>query len=85
MYPSTSPHEWTDAAKCGAVLGTRITSAGRARFATILHIPGPGDSLLIIEAFCTSCQRNVTIESDATAFCPVCSSPLIQTGAAPAS
>ncbi|MEA2433301.1 MAG: hypothetical protein QOG54_758 [Actinomycetota bacterium] len=34
---------------------------------------------MTIEAFCFKCQKAVEIAADATAFCPVCSSPLIQT------
>lgn len=34
---------------------------------------------MALTAFCQNCQRNVYLEEDATAVCPVCSTPLIQT------
>jgi hypothetical protein len=32
---------------------------------------------MAIKAFCPSCRRDVYLEKDDTAVCPVCSSPLI--------
>jgi DNA-directed RNA polymerase subunit RPC12/RpoP len=32
---------------------------------------------LVIKAFCSTCQKDVQVDDGATAFCPVCSSPLL--------
>lgn len=34
---------------------------------------------MALTAFCTVCKRRVYVDDDATAVCPVCSSPLLDT------
>lgn len=36
---------------------------------------------MALTSFCTTCQRTVYIEEEATPVCPVCSSPLLDTEA----
>lgn len=37
----------------------------------------------MIETFCTTCQRSTYLHDGAEAFCPVCSSPLLEMQPAP--
>ena len=34
---------------------------------------------MALTAYCTTCQRTVYIDEQATPMCPVCSSPLLET------
>ncbi len=34
---------------------------------------------MALTAFCTTCQRTVYVDDEATPVCPVCSSPLLET------
>lgn len=36
---------------------------------------------MALAGFCTVCQRTVYVDADSTPICPVCSSPLLDTGA----
>jgi DNA-directed RNA polymerase subunit RPC12/RpoP len=35
-------------------------------------------SAMALTAFCSTCQRTVYVEEEATPVCPVCSSPLLE-------
>ena len=38
---------------------------------------------MALDAFCTTCQRNVYIDEGDTPVCPVCSTPLLETVTTP--
>ncbi|MDQ3982138.1 MAG: hypothetical protein M3271_05600 [Actinomycetota bacterium] len=38
---------------------------------------------MALSGFCTVCQRTVYVDAETTPICPVCSSPLLETGDAP--